>query len=233
MKKILNLSLLMLALFAFTSAAFGQKKLKEGFVKFELSTDGAEDSPEMAMLGGSTLDFYFTSEKQKMDMSMMGGMMRVQTIVPIGNPKDAAILMDMLGQKIQLIGLSEEDLSGNYNMMNIDGIKDVIYDENDKKTILGYPCYKASVKMDNNMNMTYYITEKIQPPTGMKGKAQAVGLKGYPLEMIIDTGEGMKMVFKASEVSKDLPKDIFLVPDGYQKMTMEEFTEMTGGLMGK
>lgn len=223
----------MLALFAFTSAAFGQKKLKEGFVKFELSTDGAEDSPEMAMLGGSTLDFYFTSEKQKMDMSMMGGMMRVQTIVPIGNPKDAAILMDMLGQKIQLIGLSEEDLSGNYNMMNIDGIKDVIYDENDKKTILGYPCYKASVKMDNNMNMTYYITEKIQPPTGMKGKAQAVGLKGYPLEMIIDTGEGMKMVFKASEVSKDLPKDIFLVPDGYQKMTMEEFTEMTGGLMGK
>ncbi len=233
MKKILNLSLLFVAFLGMTTNAFGQKKLKEGVVKFELSTDGEDASPEMAMLGGSTLDFYFTAEKQKMVMNMMGGMMQIQTIVPIGSPKDAAILMDMLGQKIQLIGLSEDDLSGNYNMMNVDGIKNVTYDEKDKKEILGYPCYKASVKMDNDLNMTYYITEKIQPPTGMKGKAQNVGLKGYPLEMIIDTGQGMKMVFKATEVLKDVPKETFAVPDGYQKMTMEEFTEMTGGMMGK
>ncbi len=232
MKKILNLSFVLVAIFALTSTAFGQKKIKEGVVKFEMSAEG-NDSPEMAMLGGSTMDFYFTAEKQRMDMSMMGGLMKIQTIVPIQSVKDAAILMDMMGQKIQIVDLSEEDLSGSYNMMNVDDISNVSYNESDKKTILGYPCYKATVKMENNMTMKYYITEKIQPPVGMKNKDNKVLLKGYPLEMIIDTGQGMEMVFKATEVSKDLPKDAFTVPDGYQRMTMKEFEEMTGGMLGK
>ncbi len=233
MKKFLNLSLLMLLVVSLTSTAFGQKKIKEGSVKFELSTDGEDASPEMAMLGGTTLDFYFSAEKQRMDMNMMGGMMKIQTIVPVNSPKDAAVLMDMLGQKIQLVGLSEEDLTGNYNMMNVDDISNVVYDEKDKKEIAGYPCYKAKVKMDNDVNMEYYITEKIQPPSGIKGKSQKVALKGYPLEMIIDTGQGMKMTFKAVEVSKELPEAAFTVPEGYLKMTMEEFQEMTGGMLGK
>lgn len=223
----------MLVLFAFTSTVFGQKKIKEGVVKFEMSADGAEESPEMAMLGGTTMDFYFSDVKQRMEMNMMGGMMKIQTIVPVNNPKEAAILMDMMGQKIQIIGLSEEDLSGSYNMMNVDDIMEVKYDEKDKKEIQGYSCYKAVATMDNGVAMEYYITEKIQPPTGVKGKAQKIGLKGYPLEMIIDTGQGMKMVFKAVEVSNKLPDDIFSIPDGYQQMTMKEFEEMTGGMLGK
>ena len=232
MKKILNLSLLLLTILAFTSTAFGQKKIKEGVVKFEMSADG-NSSPEMAMLGGSTLDFYFTDAKQRMDMSMMGGMMKIQTIVPVKSPKDAAILMEMLGQKVQIVDLSEEDLTGSYNMMNVDDISNVTYDESDKKEILGYSCYKATVKMENGVTMKYYITEKIQPPVGVKSKDQKVGLKGYPLEMIIDTGQGMEMVFKAKEVSKDLPQDAFAIPEGYKKMTMKEFEEMTGGMLGK
>lgn len=223
----------MLVMVSLTSTAFGQKKIKEGAVKFELSTDDMQASPEMAMLGGTTLDFYFSAEKQRMDMSMMGGMMKIQTFVPVNSPKDAAILMDMLGQKIQLVGLSEDDLSGNYNMMNVDDISNVVYDEKDKKEIAGYSCYKAKVKMDNGVNMEYYITEKIQPPTGVKAKSQKVALKGYPLEMIIEAGEGATMVFRAVEVSSKLPNAAFDVPTGYQKMTMEEFQEMSGGMLGK
>lgn len=232
MKKILNLSFMFLAILAFSSSAYAQKKIKEGAVKFELATDTENDSPEMAMLGGTTLDFYFNDEKQRMDMNMLGGMMKVQSIIPIKSPKDAAILMDMMGQKIQLIGLSEDDLKGNYNMMNVDGIQSITYDVKDKKEIAGYPCYKAKVKMDNDMAMEYYITEKIQPPLGVKGKSDNT-LKGYPLEMIIDTGQGMKMTFKAKEVTTKLPDNAFTVPEGYQKMTMKEFEEMTGGMMGK
>lgn len=232
MKKILNLSCLVLAILAFSFPANAQKKIKEGAVKFELATDTENDSPEMAMLGGTTLDFYFNDEKQRMDMNMMGGMMKIQSIIPIKSPKDAAILMDMLGQKIQLIGLSEDDLKGNYNMMNVDGIQSITYDEKDKKEIAGYPCYKAKVKMDNDMAMEYYITEKIQPPLGVKGKSDNT-LKGYPLEMIIDTGQGMKMTFKAKEVATKLPDNAFTVPEGYQKMTMKEFEEMTGNMLGK
>jgi Domain of unknown function (DUF4412) len=200
-------------------------------VKFEMEAD-SEANPEMAMLAGSTLNFYFSSEQQRMDMDMLGGMMKVQTIIPIKNPTDGVILMDMLGQKIQLIGLKEEDMTKNYNFMNVDDMSEVKYDESDKKEIAGYPCYKASVTMDNGMTMKYYITEKIQPPVGIKKKDKKLGLKGYPLEMIIDAGQGMEMVFKATEVSDKLPEGVFSVPDGYQKMTMEEFQEMTGGMLG-
>ncbi|MCC6724429.1 MAG: DUF4412 domain-containing protein [Saprospiraceae bacterium] len=231
MKKILNFGLLCLAMTAFAFQATAQKKIKEGTVKFEMQAD-AEAAPEMAMLAGSTLNFYFSSEKQRMDMDMMGGMMKIQTIIPVKNPADGAILMDMLGQKIQLIGLKEEDMSQNYNIMNVDDMTEVKYDEKDKKEIAGYPCYKATVKLDNGMNMKYYITEKIQPPTGIKKKEGKLALKGYPLEMIIDAGEGVEMVFKATEVTNKLPEGVFNVPEGYQKMTMEEFTEMTGGMLG-
>jgi Domain of unknown function (DUF4412) len=231
MKKILNFSLLFLAILAFSSAAFAQKKIKQGMVKFEMEAD-AEANPEMAMLAGSTLNFYFSNEQQRMDMDMLGGMMKVQTIIPIKNPADGIILMDMLGQKIQLIGLKEEDMTKNYNFMNVDDMNDVKYDESDKKEIAGYPCYKATVTMDNGMTMKYYITEKIQPPAGIKKKDKKLALKGYPLQMIIDTGQGMEMVFKATEVSDELPEGVFSVPEGYQKMTMEEFQEMTGGMLG-
>lgn len=220
-----------LVIAAVSTNATAQKKIKEGTVKFEMQTD-AESNPEMAMLAGSTLNFYFSGEQQRMDMDMLGGMMKVQTIIPIKNPTEGVILMDMLGQKIQLIGLKEEDMTQNYNIMNVDDMKDVKYDENDKKDIAGYPCYKATVTMDNGLTMKYYITEKIQPPSGVKKKDKKLTLKGYPLEMAISAGEGMDMVFKATEVSNKLPDDAFKVPEGYQKMTMEEFQEMTGGMLG-
>ena len=196
-------------------------------MKFEMSTDGADET--MAMLGGTTLDFYFNGKTQKMDMNMMGGLMRIQTIVPIGNPKDATILMDMMGQKYQIVELTEDDINGSNNFMNMDDVDEVIYDEKDKKEIAGYSCYKGKVKMNGGMEMKYYITEKIQPPMGVKTKDQ-VKLKGYPLEMIIDTGQGMEMVFTAKEVSDKLDKDAFDIPEGYDKKTMEEFQKEMGDL---
>lgn len=228
MKKFVQFSMLVLACTAIALPSFGQKKIKEGVVKFEMSTEG-NDSPEMAMLGGSTLDFYFTSKMQRMDMSMMGGMMRVQTIVPNDKPEEAVILMDMMGQKMHITEVSEEDIANNNSFMNPDGMEKVTYDENDKKDIAGYPCYKATVKMSNGMDMTYYITEKIQAPTGLKKKDQSP-LKGYPLEMTIDTGQGFQMVFKAKEVLDKVPDGTFATPEGYAKMTMEEFTKQMGDL---
>lgn len=227
MKKIFQLTFLLLAFVALSVSTFAQKKIKEGVVKFEMSTDGQDDA--MAMLGGTTLDFYFNGKMQKMDMSMMGGLMRIQTIIPIENPKEAALLMDMMGQKYQIVELTEDDLNSSNNFMNMDEVNEVIYDEKDKKDIAGYPCYLAKVKMNNGMEMKYYITEKIQPPVGVKTKDQ-VKLKGYPLEMTIDTGQGIEMVFTAKEVSTQLEKGVFDIPEGYTKKTMEEFQKEMGDL---
>lgn len=226
MKIVSVLSVAMLVLLSSVSS-FAQKKIKEGVVKFEMSTEGG-DSPELAMLAGSTLDFYFTDDNQRMDMSMMGGMMRVQTFVPTSKPADAALFMDMMGQKMQIVELTEDDLANSNSFMNMDGVDSVTYDAADKKDIIGYPCYKARVKMKNGSSMTYYITEKIQPPVGVKTKNSG-GLKGYPLEMSIDTGQGFEMVFKAKEIKTSVDKASFTAPEGYTKMTMEEFQKQMGG----
>jgi hypothetical protein len=155
--------------------------------------------------------------------------MRIQTIIPNDNPKDAALLMDMMGQKYHVVELTEEDLNGTNNFMNMDDVEEVTYDEKDKKDIAGYPCYRANVKMKNGMEMKYYITEKIQPPVGIKSKDQ-VKLKGYPLEMTIDTGQGLEMVFVAKEVSDKFEKSVFDIPEGYEKKTMEEFQKEMGDM---
>lgn len=225
MKKTLQFSII-LAILAFSASLFAQKKIKEGVVKFEMKADG--DDPSMALLGGSTLDFYFSGDNQRMDMSMMGGMMRVQTFIPTKSPKDGAILMDMMGQKIQIIDLTEDDLSNSNSFMKTDNIKEIVYDPSDKKDIAGYPCYRARLKLNDGMEMKYYITEKILPPTPIKSDSKNI-LKGYPLEMIIDTGAGVEMTLTAKEVSGNLEKDTFKVPDGYAKMTMEEFEKQMGG----
>jgi hypothetical protein len=226
MKKILKITFL-LAFVAISVSVFAQKKIKEGVVKFEMKADG--DAPELALLGGTMLDFYFSGNMQRMDMNMMGGLMRIQTFIPSDSPKDGAILMDMMGQKIQVIDLTEDDLANSNSFMKVDNIKEIVYDEKDKKEIAGYPCYKAKLKLNDGIEMEYYITEKIQPPMPVKNKDANV-LKGYPLEMTIDTGQGMKMNFVAKEVSNAVDKETFKIPEGYTKMTMEEFEQQMGGL---
>ncbi len=230
MKKLLQLISILALLIGINGEAFSQKKIKEGSVKFELNMDALGDSPEMAMMGSTTLDFYFKGNNQKMDMSMMGGMMRIQTITPIDSPKDGLILMDMMGQKIKIIEISEDALAESNSFMNIDGIEEVTYDENDKKDIAGYSCYAAKLKMDNGAKMKYYITEKIKPPSPVKKKDNNM-LKGYPLEMIIDSGAGMELTFTAKEVRGDVSDDVFSAKDGeYTPMTMEDFEKQMGGL---
>lgn len=182
-----------------------------------------------AMLGGTTMDFYFNSSKQKTDVSMMGGLMRIQTIVPVNNPSDAVMLMDIMGQKYQITEMTEDDLASSNNFMNMDEVMGVSYDTKDRKQIAGYSCYLAKVKMSNDMEMKYYITEDIKPPVGVKSKDQTK-LKGFPLEMTVNTGAGITMVFTAKEILSKLDASVFDVPTGYTKKTMEEFQNEMGNL---
>lgn len=229
MKRIFQLSLLFVVLFAYSNESFAQKKIKEGYVVFTLDTKN-NDSPELAMMGKATLSFYFTDKRQKMIMDMMGGMMKVQTFTSTDESIEPTIFMDMMGQQIQLVEIDDQEASNTNNFMNMENVADISYDEKNRKDIVGYDCYKAVVKTKDGQVMQYYITEKIFPPTS-KGNAGTV-LKGYPLEMTIDTGQGMLMTFVATEVSKKLEDSDFDFPTGYKKMTMEEFEKTMGNFGG-
>ncbi len=235
MKKFIQFSIL-LALLATSFSTFAQKKIKEGIVKFEIVTEGADPNDEMAaVMNGSTLDFYFNSDKQKMDMSMMGGMIKIQTIYSAANPKDAAMLMDMMGQKIHVIEISQDEISNANAFMNPDKFASVTYDEKDKKDIAGYSCHLAKVKLKGEeagqeMEMTMYVTDKIKAPMPTDAKKSQVALKGYPLEFSIALPEGQAMTFRATEVKDSVSDDDFKVPGGYTKMTMDEFQKSMGGM---
>jgi hypothetical protein len=201
--------------------------MKSGVISYELAKDAAAGS-EMDMLGGMNLSIAFDDKMQKMDMNMMGGLIRVQTIFSIESVKDGVLLMDMMGQKIQIVELTEEELAKSNTFMVAEGAE-VKYDEKDTKEIAGYKCYRAIMKTEDGNEIKYYITDKIRPPASPKKSKDMVGLKGFPLEMTIDA-QGFVMTFSAKEVSEKVSDDLFITPEGYTKMTMAEFEKQMGGM---
>lgn len=226
MKNLILTSVLSIVILAFANPSIAQKKLKSGTITFEMSTEGGELGLGMMMLGNSTMTCIFNEKNTKIDVNMMGGLMRVQTISTGSSSEDAVMLMDMLGQKYQITDLGDNELSNSGSMLFVDSAADISYNEKDKKTIAGYACYSASMKTPDGAVVKYYITDKIAPPLAPGSKGTEKTLRGFPLEIIADLGEDMQMVMTATEVSGAVPSDAFNVPGGYTKMTMEEFQKM-------
>ena len=53
-------------------------------------------------------------------------------------------------------------------------------------------------------------------------------LKGFPLEAVIPSENGITLHLVAKTASGDIPKDSFTEPDGYKEMTSEEFEKEMG-----
>jgi hypothetical protein len=139
--------------------------------------------------------------------------------------------MDMMGKKIQIAGLDDEAMKQNPMMSMASGGQDLDFKVNkkDKKKIAGYKCKKATAKLPQGVEMEVYVTKKITPKNSMMQKALG-GLEGFPLEFSINTGMGISLTFSAQDVTGDLASDAFNIPDGYKKMTMEEFQKEMGGM---
>jgi hypothetical protein len=185
-------------------------------------------SEEMAAMGESTIAIHFDETMQSTDMSMMGGMMVMKTIIPLTNIKDSKMTMDVMGQKYEIQDIGEEALKGGNGLNNLDNAKEVVYDKKETKEIVGFKCYKATITMNDGTTSVFYITEAIAPQKNLN-KETKVQLAGYPLEMTMTTAQG-EMIVKATAFSKTLPADCFKVPEGYTKVTMDEFQKQMGGM---
>ena len=181
----------------------------------------------MAAMGESTITVHFNETMQSTDMSMMGGMMLMKTIVPTGNKKDSKMTMEVMGMKYEITDAGEEASKNTSGLSNLDNAKDIVYDKKDTKDIVGFKCYKATVNMNDGTKSTFYITDAIAPQVE---KAESkVKLAGYPLEMTVQTAQG-DMVMKATKFSKEIPTDAFKIGEGFTKITMEEFQKQMGGM---
>ena len=139
MKKLFQICLI--AIFAVSSlTTFAQKDLSDGKIMYEI-TELNSDNPQAAMLKGSTISMFFQGEKQKMDINMMGGMVRVQTITNSKNPDASTVLMDMMGQKIELADAGAEFqekfganmLAPTQTEEGLEKSYSIVYDKKDKK----------------------------------------------------------------------------------------------------
>ena len=92
MKKIAQIALTTLLFVGVTVNA--QTQLKKGSVTYSMTMPNATE--EMAAMGESTITVHFDEKMQATDMSMMGGMMLMKTIVPNENKKDSKMTVEFM-----------------------------------------------------------------------------------------------------------------------------------------
>jgi hypothetical protein len=209
----------------------------------EINMQGIEDQEEKEgvsnMLKDMNMVIYFRPGEQVTEMNMMG-MVDMKMYF-----KDGQMIqyMDMMGQKIKVIspienadmlnkiGAVEEKFKGNYS---------VSYDKTSSTNILGFQCYKATVKLDleamtngeeipkqiQKMDMEWYVTEEIKIDNFNIQQMPGLKLKGMPLRLTLDMGS-MTMTYEATNIEPKVDDSAFAEPQGdYKEMTAEELEQM-------
>lgn len=140
--------------------------------------------------------------------------------------ESGTLLMDMMGKKMA-VEMTKKDID-EMEKKNKAPKPEFKYIDGADKKIAGYNCKKALVTIEGAGEMEVYYTEDL--PAGASKHYE--GLKGFPLEYTIDSGQ-FKMKMTAKEVKQEkLDASLFVIPDGYDKMTFEEFKKSMGGMMG-
>ena len=122
MKKITQIALTALLFVGITANA--QTQLKKGSVTYNMTMPGA--SEEMAAMGESTITVHFNETMQATDMSMMGGMMMMKTIVPNENKKDSKMTMEVMGMKYEITDVGEEASKTSKGLSILDEAKEIV-----------------------------------------------------------------------------------------------------------
>jgi hypothetical protein len=199
-------------------------------IVYEITDISAED-PNMAMqlemLKGSRTIVSLKKNKTAMNMDMMGGMIKMNSVTdPDADNMDMTI--DAMGQKYWISAKPSDDKKDPKKAAVLESAK-VIYDKTKTKKIAGYDCYAMTIMAGEEAVVTGYITPSIKGSAGMIQGFQGISLEGCPLEVVTGNAN-MKITMLAKEVSKTVPDDVFSVKtDGFKKITMEEFQKSMGG----
>jgi len=201
------------------------QKTFEGSVKFGI--EYIDLPAEMAMMSAMLPDEMTTrikGDKSRLEQSL--GMGMSQVTITDSKKKSGTLLLDMMGKKMA-VEMTEEELKEMKNKQG-DVKPEIKYVDGDTKKIAGYSCKKAVIVVQGAGELEVYFTEDL-PASASK---QYDGLKGFPLEYTIDGGQ-FKMKVTAKEVKQEkVDGNLFVIPDGYEKMTFAEFQASMGGMMG-
>lgn len=210
---------------------WSQKVLTEGIIKMEVSDVQAED-PQMAaqleMMKGTTMEVAFKGNNHVSNVNMMGGLAIIRSQI-LESEKKMNLLMDMMGQKFWIESNLEEAVSAEQKELAQKSV--ITYDENDKKEIMGYSCYKMTItNPDMGMDVSGYVTNAIKSKANLIRGFETLEYKGFPMEFTVKNN--MFSMTTTTIAVEDKVDDSKLQIDttGYKKMTMQEFQESFGGM---
>lgn len=203
----------------FAQSIFAQKKLKSGFVVYEIE-NVETNVPELKLMKGTKTTLYFNPENQKIDVNLNNENIKIQTFYNNRND-DIIVLYDFVDKHFKVNSNLEDNLTFRPY------VKDIKYQRLVTKSIAGYSCYKTEITFEDE-KITLWVTDKIKVKSP---DFQSIfpGLEGFPLEYI-RRGEHIKMTFKATTVNEILPANVFDIPEKYEEISKEEFSKKMGGM---
>lgn len=200
---------------------FGQKKLTEATVSYDIVINTDNKSPQAAdLLDGATSVVYLKGNSSRSEMISSLG---TQSTIIDGKTGEVTVLKDYGDQKY-LIKMT----AGNWKESNkkYEGITFTFKDE--YKTIAGYQCQKAIGKLSDTSTFTVYFTRDLEP-INKDFQYLNKNLPGLAMQYEASLGK-LKVTYTVSEINfNPVPASKFDLPkSGYRVMTYEESKGLGG-----
>jgi len=219
MKRIIILFILALCCLNMSNLMAQKKKAFAGTVKYAIKYEGDIDPQDLAK-APTEISYLVAGNNTKVTRDL-GGAFRHD--ITIGDSGKTIILFDIPGQKMAVVVTKEESEDGQK------AYKYDIVDGNETKEVCGFVCKRydvtiTNIEEENETKLIVYTSDAI----GLDEKINfdIPGLKGFPLYRTIE-GKTVKTTYEAVEVrKKKVSPAEFMIPEGYQDMTVEEFQQL-------
>ncbi|HWC52793.1 MAG TPA: DUF4412 domain-containing protein [Chitinophagaceae bacterium] len=207
----------------FSVPLFGQKKLTEATISYDIVINTDNKSPQAAdLLDGATSVIYLKGNSSRSEMISSLG---TQSTIIDGKTGNVTILKDYGDQKYMIKMTTDNWKESN---KKYEGVTFTF--ENDFKTIAGYKCQKAIGKLSDTSTFTVYFTRDLEP-INKDFQYLNKNLPGLAMQYEASLGK-LKVTYTVSSINfNPVPASKFDLPkSGYRVMSYEESKGITGGM---
>ncbi|HEX7902809.1 MAG TPA: DUF4412 domain-containing protein [Chitinophagaceae bacterium] len=199
----------------YSSLAFGQKRLTEATISYDIVINTNNPSPQAAdLLDGATSVVYLKGNSSRSEMISSLG---TQSTIVDGRTGNVTVLKDY-GEQKYMINMTP----ANWKQSNkkYEGITFTY--TNETKTISGYNCQKAIGRLTDSTTFVVYYTKELLP---VNKDFQYLNKNLPGLAMQYEASQGNKtVIYTVSSINLNpVPQAKFELPkSGYRVMTYEE-----------
>lgn len=218
MKKLFKISICIMLTLPMLSAV---AQSFEGVITYKISYENLPK--EMAQYESMLPKESISTIKGHMYKMEQPSSMGNQVTIMDNEAESGILLMEMMGKKSAIV-LDKESRE----KFEKDQPDPEITYVDETKEIAGYTCKKALIKLPDSKNegsLEVYYTDKILS----KDMNQVKGLKGFPLQYSTDAGQFILTMTAQSVDKKKISEEEFVVPEGYEHITFEQFQNTFGG----